>query len=92
MPSDEQEVALAVKIRSFDRRKDRAKVEELEKKCEIGSTKSPFLFTDTLGDPLCRIRNSPLYKMMVILGSIDQSVDHLFNSFLYTVLLILYFF
>ncbi|KAJ0983891.1 hypothetical protein J5N97_002247 [Dioscorea zingiberensis] len=65
MSSDEQEEPLGVRIRSFDKRKDGSRVEELERMCEVGSTKSPFLFTDTLGDPLCRIRNSPSYKMLV---------------------------
>ncbi|EXB37957.1 hypothetical protein L484_011679 [Morus notabilis] len=52
-------------IRSYDRRIDRARVEDLERRCEVGPTERVFLFTDTLGDPICRIRNSPMYKMLV---------------------------
>ncbi|KAL5580690.1 hypothetical protein UlMin_013132 [Ulmus minor] len=52
-------------IRSYHRQVDRARVEDLERRCEVGPSKRFFLFTDTLGDPICRIRNSPMYKMLV---------------------------
>ncbi|KAI9194325.1 hypothetical protein LWI28_005088 [Acer negundo] len=52
-------------IRSYDVQTDRIRVEDLEKRCEVGPTERVFLFTDTLGDPICRIRNSPMYKMLV---------------------------
>ncbi|KAJ0987639.1 hypothetical protein J5N97_005995 [Dioscorea zingiberensis] len=52
-------------IRSFDKEQDGSRVEELERKCEVGSGKSPVLLTDTFGDPLCRISNSPMYEMLV---------------------------
>lgn len=52
-------------IRSYDGEIDKALVEDLEKKCEVGPSERVFLFTDTLGDPICRIRNSPAYKMLV---------------------------
>ncbi|KDO66957.1 hypothetical protein CISIN_1g016609mg [Citrus sinensis] len=51
--------------RSYDRQIDRARVEDLERRCEVGPAERVFLFTDTLGDPICRIRNSPMYKMLV---------------------------
>lgn len=55
-----------LKIRSYDGEKDRARVEELEQGCEIvGPADRVFLFTDTLGDPICRIRNSPSFYMLV---------------------------
>ncbi|KAJ4978799.1 hypothetical protein NE237_009579 [Protea cynaroides] len=54
-----------VKIRSYDSRIDRERVEEFERRCEVGPAESVFLFTDTMGDPICRIRNSPQYKMLV---------------------------
>ncbi|KAL3750511.1 hypothetical protein ACJRO7_011502 [Eucalyptus globulus] len=55
-----------LKIRSYDGEKDRARVEELERGCEIvGPADRVFLFTDTLGDPICRIRNSPSFYMLV---------------------------
>ncbi|KAL5804843.1 hypothetical protein ACOSQ3_031643 [Xanthoceras sorbifolium] len=52
-------------IRSYDAQIDRFGVEDLERRCEVGPTERVFLFTDTLGDPICRIRNSPMYKMLV---------------------------
>ncbi|XWS53353.1 hypothetical protein CRYUN_Cryun11dG0150100 [Craigia yunnanensis] len=52
-------------IRSYDAQNDRARVEDLERKCEVGPAERVFLFTDTLGDPICRIRNSPIYKMLI---------------------------
>ncbi|XVF05771.1 hypothetical protein REPUB_Repub05bG0201200 [Reevesia pubescens] len=52
-------------IRSYDAQNDRARVEDLERRCEVGPAERAFLFTDTLGDPICRIRNSPIYKMLV---------------------------
>ncbi|XP_052185103.1 probable N-acetyltransferase HLS1 [Diospyros lotus] len=52
-------------IRRYNGQRDRAAVEDLERRCEVGPAKHVFLFTDSLGDPICRIRNSPLYKMLV---------------------------
>ncbi|KAG1338039.1 putative N-acetyltransferase HLS1-like [Cocos nucifera] len=46
-----------VVIRSYDRERDRERFEKLERNCEFK--------TDVLGDPLCRIRNSPTYEMLV---------------------------
>ncbi|KAK9154002.1 hypothetical protein Sjap_001482 [Stephania japonica] len=54
-----------IKIRIYDRRIDRTRVEDLERKCEVGPGDNIFLFTNTMGDPLCRIRNSLLYVMLV---------------------------
>jgi hypothetical protein len=52
-------------IRSYDGEADRARVEDLERRCEVGPAERVYLFTDTMGDPMCRIRNSPMYKMLV---------------------------
>ncbi|KAI4305312.1 hypothetical protein L6164_028684 [Bauhinia variegata] len=52
-------------IRSYEGQSDKAQVEDLERRCEVGPTESIFLFTDSMGDPICRIRNSPMYKMLV---------------------------
>ncbi|OVA02750.1 GNAT domain [Macleaya cordata] len=55
-----------IKIRSYDMQIDRSRVEDLERRCQVGPAESMFLlFTDTMGDPICRISNSPLYKMLV---------------------------
>ena len=52
-------------IRELDMNKDTRKVEELERRCEAGSCGEMSLFTDLLGDPICRIRNSPSFIMLV---------------------------
>ncbi|KAL1205214.1 putative N-acetyltransferase HLS1 [Cardamine amara subsp. amara] len=73
---DEEEVV----IRCYDDRRDRTQMECVEKSCEIGHDHQTFLFTDTLGDPICRIRNCPLFTMLVaevgnkLVGSIQGSV------------------
>jgi hypothetical protein len=53
-----------LKIRSYDVQVHRAGVEELERRCEVGPTER-VLCIDTMGDPICRIRNSPMCKMLV---------------------------
>ncbi|KAI3908558.1 hypothetical protein MKX01_009360 [Papaver californicum] len=70
-----------VTIRNYDREIDKSRVEDLERRCEVGSADSMFhLFTDTMGDPICRIKNSPLYKMLVaemdneVVGIIQGSI------------------
>lgn len=54
-----------IKIRCYHEDFDRARVEDLERTCEVGPSERVFLFTDTMGDPICRIRNSPMYMMLV---------------------------
>ncbi|KAJ1287431.1 hypothetical protein BS78_02G009100 [Paspalum vaginatum] len=56
----------AVTVREFDAAADRAAVERLERACEVGPSAGKLcLFTDLLGDPLCRVRHSPPYLMLV---------------------------
>ncbi|KAG2673061.1 hypothetical protein I3760_13G071700 [Carya illinoinensis] len=53
-------------IRSYEEQSDRAQVEDLERRCGVGpADERLFLLTDTMGDPISRIRNSPTYKMLV---------------------------
>lgn len=52
-------------IREFDPQKDIQRVDELERRCEVGPSRSVSLFTDLLGDPICRIRYTPSYIMLV---------------------------
>ncbi|ESQ51515.1 hypothetical protein EUTSA_v10016773mg [Eutrema salsugineum] len=72
---DDEEVV----IRCYDDRRDRIEMECVERSCEIGHDQT-FLFTDSLGDPICRIRNTPLFTMLVaqvgnkLVGSIQGSV------------------
>uniref|UniRef100_A0ACD5WBI4 Uncharacterized protein n=1 Tax=Avena sativa TaxID=4498 RepID=A0ACD5WBI4_AVESA len=64
-----EEEEVEVVVREYDGGRDRDGVEEVERECEVGSSGGGSgkmcLFTDLLGDPLCRIRNSPAYLMLV---------------------------
>lgn len=72
-----EEVVEEVVIRCYDDPRDRSQIDCVEKSCEIGHDYQTLLFTDTLGDPICRIRNNPLFTMLVIFLS-------LLLSFVYT--------
>lgn len=61
----ENKMSYKVKIRCYDEKLDRAGVEDLERRCEVGPAQHVCLYTDTMGDPICRIRNSPIYNMLV---------------------------
>nr|XP_043611294.1 probable N-acetyltransferase HLS1-like [Erigeron canadensis] len=69
-----------IKVRTYDGSVDRARLELLEKRCEVGPSQHLFLFTDTMGDPISRIRNSPMYIMLVaeldheLIGAIQGSI------------------
>ncbi|KAE9466801.1 hypothetical protein C3L33_01296, partial [Rhododendron williamsianum] len=52
-------------VRPFDAKRDCGEVEELERRCEVGPSGKLSLFTDLLGDPICRVRHSPSYNMLV---------------------------
>ncbi|XP_027333682.1 probable N-acetyltransferase HLS1 [Abrus precatorius] len=49
-------------IRSYEGQLDRAQVEDLGRRCKVGPSESVL---DTMGDPTCRIRNSPMNIMLV---------------------------
>lgn len=51
--------------REFNVNKDCRQVEEVERRCEVGPSGKLSLFTDLLGDPVCRVRHSPAYLMLV---------------------------
>ncbi|KAK0603935.1 hypothetical protein LWI29_010299 [Acer saccharum] len=55
----------SVVVREFDENKDRFGVEDVERRCEVGPSGKLCLFTDLLGDPICRVRNSPAFLMLV---------------------------
>ncbi|OUZ99134.1 GNAT domain [Macleaya cordata] len=65
MASNDDDNDEVIKIRVYQRKIDKIRVEDLERRCKVGQAESGFLFMDTMGDPMCRIRNSPLYKMLV---------------------------
>lgn len=52
-------------VREFNAKKDTREVEEVERRCEVGASGKLSLFTDLLGDPICRVRHSPAYLMLV---------------------------
>ncbi|KAK1410319.1 hypothetical protein QVD17_36854 [Tagetes erecta] len=52
-------------IRQFNPKTDREKVEKVERSCEVGPSGEYSLHADLLGDPVCRVRNSPAYLMLV---------------------------
>ncbi|XP_061338951.1 probable N-acetyltransferase HLS1 [Gastrolobium bilobum] len=60
----EEELPTVV-VREFDPIKDRKRVEAVERICEVGPSGKLSLFTDMLGDPICRVRHSPAFLMLV---------------------------
>ncbi|KAL9461266.1 hypothetical protein AB3S75_004295 [Citrus x aurantiifolia] len=52
-------------VREFDPNKDCLGVEDVERRCEVGPSGKLCLFTDLLGDPICRVRHSPAFLMLV---------------------------
>jgi len=57
---------VVVTVREFDPNKDVEAVEAVERICEVGPTGKLSLFTDLHGDPICRVRNSPTFLMLVL--------------------------
>lgn len=53
-------------VREFDPNKDCLGVEDVERRCEVGPSGKLCLFTDLLGDPICRVRHSPAFLMLVL--------------------------
>jgi len=56
-----------VMVREYDEKRDKERVEEMERQCELGEQGKPCLITCPLGDPLARIRHVPTRMMMVIM-------------------------
>lgn len=54
-------------VREFDPSKDMSSVEDVERRCEVGPSGKLSLFTDLLGDPICRVRHSSSYLMLVLI-------------------------
>lgn len=59
-------MTVVVEVREYDPSKDLDTVEDVERRCEVGPVGKLTLFTDLLGDPICRVRHSPKYLMLVI--------------------------
>ncbi|KAI8017344.1 putative N-acetyltransferase HLS1-like [Camellia lanceoleosa] len=71
--------AAAVVVREYDGLKDCGGIEEVERRCEVGPSGKLSLFTDLLGDPICRVRHSPAYLMLVaetvMVGNTEKEED-----------------
>ncbi|KAL7139836.1 hypothetical protein ABFS83_09G080300 [Erythranthe nasuta] len=52
-------------VREYDEGSDKAAVEELERRCEVGPPGKPSLVTDLMGDPIARVRNFVSHIMLV---------------------------
>ncbi|KAK3016522.1 hypothetical protein RJ639_006845 [Escallonia herrerae] len=63
--ADSGAVEVVVEVREFDPKRDCSEVEDVERRCEVGPRGKLSLFTDLLGDPICRVRHSPTYFMLV---------------------------
>ena len=73
--------SIMINIRAYEEAIDLKKADELEKVCEAGPSSSTnggkkkmSLFTDLLGDPLCRIRQYPSFQMLVSLTTKSLSI------------------
>ncbi|KAJ0450430.1 putative transcription regulator GNAT family [Helianthus annuus] len=56
---------IVVVVREYNPKTDSERVEQVESSCEVGPNGELSLYTDLLGDPICRVRNSPVYLMLV---------------------------
>nr|GMD10579.1 probable N-acetyltransferase HLS1 [Ipomoea batatas] len=63
-----------VVVRAYDEERDKAAVEELESRCEVGQEGKPRLVVDLLDDPIGRVRNAPLHLMMVAEHGISKEI------------------
>ncbi|XP_010277068.1 PREDICTED: probable N-acetyltransferase HLS1 [Nelumbo nucifera] len=61
-------------VREFDAEKDCLGVEEMERRCEVGPSDKFSLFTDLYGDPICRVRHSPAFLMLVAETSEEKEI------------------
>lgn len=66
----------SILVREFDPERDCIGVEEVERRCEVGPSGKLSLFTDLLGDPICRVRNSPPFLMLIAeMGQEDEEKE-----------------
>ncbi|PKU59469.1 probable N-acetyltransferase HLS1 [Dendrobium catenatum] len=64
MGGTEQEKMVIV-VREYEEEKDREGAELVDRICEVGPSGAVSLFTDLLGDPVCRVRHFPAFLMLV---------------------------
>ncbi|KAJ6808419.1 putative N-acetyltransferase HLS1 [Iris pallida] len=73
-----------IRVREFDPETDRAGAEAVERMCEVGPSGTMSLFTDLLGDPVCRVRHSPAFLMLVA-ETVDNEIVGLVRGCIKTV-------
>ncbi|KAG0490675.1 hypothetical protein HPP92_007538 [Vanilla planifolia] len=61
----ERSKKVEVVVREYDAEKDLSGAEAVDRMCEVGPSGTVSLFTDLLGDPICRVRHSPAFLMLV---------------------------
>ncbi|KAH0467941.1 hypothetical protein IEQ34_002974 [Dendrobium chrysotoxum] len=54
-----------VVVREYEAEKDRSGAEAVDRMCDVSPSGGVSLFMDHLGDPVCRVRNSPAFLMLV---------------------------
>ncbi|KAG0458527.1 hypothetical protein HPP92_023684 [Vanilla planifolia] len=54
-----------VVVREYQAEKDLSGAEAVDRMCDVGASGTVSLFTDLLGDPVCRVRHSPAFLMLV---------------------------
>ncbi|XP_042431303.1 probable N-acetyltransferase HLS1 isoform X1 [Zingiber officinale] len=80
--------APGVVIREYDASRDRKGAEAVERLCDVGTSSGGMsLFTDLLGDPLCRVRHSPPFLMLVaeLIGGPQKEIVGLVRGCIKTV-------
>ncbi|RWR72797.1 putative N-acetyltransferase HLS1 [Cinnamomum micranthum f. kanehirae] len=71
---EESGVGSVVVVREFDPKRDCLGVEMVERRCEVGPTGKMSLYTDLMGDPICRVRHSPAFLMLVAEVGVDKEI------------------
>ncbi|PKA49790.1 hypothetical protein AXF42_Ash004332 [Apostasia shenzhenica] len=56
---------MEVVVREYEAERDLAGAEAVDRMCDVGPSGAVTLFTDLLGDPVCRVRHSPYFLMLV---------------------------
>lgn len=72
---------VVVSVREYDPNKDRERVEAVERICEVGPSGKLSLFTDLHGDPICRVRNSPTFLMLVFYFIYSHLIINVFSFY-----------
>ncbi|KAL6013129.1 putative N-acetyltransferase hls1 [Asimina triloba] len=74
-----------VVVREFDAERDCRGVEMVETRCEVGPSGKMSLFTDLMGDPICRVRHSPAFLMLVAETGEEKEIVGLIRGCIKTV-------